>query len=120
MPTPEGYFCPLVEVVWVTRVPHYVELLGEAKVTVSIAFFVGRGPSDDLPFEVGVVAEVVVPDVVGESGGGFKMFMAEGVSVVDVSSFEGASTAYILLGWDFVSSDMVDYITLVAFSLYGA
>ena len=120
MPTPEGYFSSLVEVVWVTRVPHYVELLGEAKVTVSIAFFVGRGPSDDLPSEVGVVAEVVVPDVVGESGGGFQVFMAEGVPVVDISGFEGASAAYVLPSRDFVSSDVVDHVSLVAFSLYGA
>ena len=46
--------------------------------------------------------------------------MAEGEFVVDISGFESTSTAYVLLSWVFVIGYMVDHVSLVTFSFYGA
>ena len=84
----EGDVCFFVEQIGVVVVLQDEEFLGQAQFAAFVAFSVGWGRADHLPFESGFWIDSGFPDEMREGSGIPLGFMAEGVFVGREACFE--------------------------------
>ena len=63
-----GEFRTFVQTVFVVEVSHYMDLLSEAEVALSVSFSVGGSLGENGPFYLGFRSQAIFPDVSGQSG----------------------------------------------------